>query len=406
MPDSMGMNITHHIPAAFLVGSLISVASPAQAGEAGVGSVELIPFPEDGQISGELIRSYDGRPHLFNHRSSLDDAHLVYQYRNNEWVLIRKDVRAPSGLRAQSVTPDASRVVLSNYRRIDIIEGEVVMTLPRDWVYTDQYGRVRGTDGEVEGGNISADGQVVAMAGRARDTGEYDSLIWTGENELINISDGLPRGEISYFAGLPSADGSVVVFPSSFRGTHNNFRQMWSYIGDVWVWEDSVVVQIPDLDPGYDVLMRLINISGNGDVVVGSADGRWKSLGAPNEPLTDQSNGIVIGPKMAWIWTRATGTQEITDPRFSEMSLSSVDYDGSMVIGSGTLVDGGEASFIRFRDGRVLLIDDLLYALNISIEADSYAIRMISHDGTKLIGSALVDGKRHALIVTIPDLTP
>ena len=404
MPDSEGMNITHHISAAFLVGALISVASPVHAGEAGVGSVELIPFPEEVIGGGNLVFSSDGALHLLS--SYRNRNQFVHQYRNREWTLIRQDVTAPAGIRGVAASPEAYRIVLSNFERVDVVADGVVRTLPRDWEYTDEHGRTRGVDGSVSGGLISADGQVVTMAGQAYDTYKSDSLYWTAESGYLNISDSLPRGEVSYLAGFPSADGSVIAFSSTFAGAHNNIRQLGSSDGDVWVWEDGEVVPVPDVEPGYDVLMRLEDVSGDGNTVIGSARGVWRPFGAFDQPLTDQSHGLINGPRLAWIWTRGGGTHQLIDGRFREMSLRSVDHDASTALGYGTLNDGSDVHFLWFRNDQVLLLNDVLNTLNISIDADWYSFNQISDDGTRLMGHASVNDVRHAIIVTIPDLTP
>jgi len=119
-----------------------------------------------------------------------------------------------------------------------------------------------------------------------------------------------------------------------------------------------------------------------------------------------QSQGLVRGPELSWIWTQASGTQQITSPQFSEMTVVSINHDASIVLGWGELVDGTYDSFLWFRNGKALLLSELFHTLNISIDADSYSFNQISDDGTRLMGHASVNDVRHAIIVTIPDLTP
>ncbi len=121
-----------------------------------------------------------------------------------------------------------------------------------------------------------------------------------------------------------------------------------------------------------------------------------------------QSQGLVRGPELSWIWTQASGTQQITSPQFSEMTVVSINHDASIVLGRGKLVDGTYDSFLWFRNGKALLLSELFHTLNITIDADFYAFNEISDDGTKLMGLASVNGETysHAIIVTIPDLAP
>lgn len=407
MADESVMNISHHISASLVLGSVLVAATPAMAEEVGVSSVELIPFPEDSTSSVNASFSGDGQLRLLYDFGGQDS--LIYSYVGGEWVLIRREVISVlPGLTAIDASSDGSRIVLSDFVRVDVVDGPTVITLPREWTYTDQDGRVQRVYGTVSGGGISGNGEVVTLSGRQTSSNVSDSLIWADGGELINISDGLPRGEISYSAGMPDEVGAVVAFGSTFHGSINNIRSLWSSHGDAWVWEDGAAQRVEHLDPGYDVLMQLRAISGNGEAVIGTAQGIWRAPGAFDEPLTMQSQGLVRGPELSWIWTQASGTQQITSPQFSEMTVVSINHDASIVLGRGKLVDGTYDSFLWFRNGKALLLSELFHTLNITIDADFYAFNEISDDGTKLMGLASVNGETysHAIIVTIPDLAP
>lgn len=400
------MNITQYIPASLILGSvLVASTPPVWAEEQGVGSVELIPFPEGTTDIGNLSFSHDGELQMLQLYSNSDSD--IYHYQGNQWHLIRRELRTiVPGIAVYGVSEGAKKFVLSDHRRVDVVEGVRVTTLPREWCYTNSDGRERRVYGSTGGGYISADTSTVTLSGYDYEINESDSLIWNGGEELINISDGLPRGEITYYPGIPSDDGQVIAFGSTFHGSHNNIRHLWSSRGDVWVWDGGDPQMVPKLQPGYDVLMQLEDISGNGEVVIGHAAGLWASLGAFDEPLTDQSSGLQHGPTLSWVWTEAEGTREITDSRFSSINLLSIDHDASIALGIGDFHDGGFDHFLWFRDGQILLLNDLLHVLKLEIHADWFGLDQISSDGTKLSGIASVNGRYHAIIVTIPDLTP
>ena len=407
MADESVMKITYTISTALVLGSALVSASAAVAEEAGVGSVELIPFPAESPEAGNLFFSGDGSTVVMN--QFIAEATKVYVHRDGEWALAHRSLdQLILGPFPAGVSEDGAIFCLSGEDGVTIRDGFTTISLPRSWrTYDDGHPDWNYGSG-ISAGSISSDSRVVTLAARTHDDHHTDALLWSGGEDLLLLSEGLPQDGISYGAGIVSDDGLVVAFKANYYGPINNVY----YLGtdrEVWVWSNGQTQQIEHLNPGYEVVMRLADVSGNGEMVVGSAQGLWYE--GFRQPLTQpdpdgDGRDLVHGPKLSWTWTAAEGTRQITDPRYAEMTATSVDQDASIVLGYGTLHDGTRDQFLWLRSGQVVRLSELLYTLNISIKADWFSFSDISDDGTKLMGHASVNGIYHAIIVTIPDLTP
>lgn len=408
MADRSVMKITHHISAAVCSGLAITVASSVYAGEMGVGSVELIPFPD---ATTSFINAYfsgDGQLRLAHTYTEHDSD--IYRYADGEWELIRRELRTiVPGITPFDVSADGSHVVLSDFSRVDVLDGPAVFTMPREWTFNEHRNgrtyqqRVHGT---VTGGFISGDGQVVTMMGREHDEYSFDSLAWFGDGELVNLNADLPRDEMRYGYGIPNGDGSVIVF----AGYESGYPTASS--ADVlWRWQDGQLTEVPGLGQYESELQRLSDISADGQKVFGTSEGPARGAIAYREievaepwylPTSNQST--------AWVWTASGGTAEIIDrSRFLETSMISADADGTTAL-IWARPHGSQFSerYLWIGGDTFVELDELFHMLNISIDADFYGFNEISDDGTKLMGLASVDGQiySHAIIVTIPDLTP
>jgi len=164
------------------------------------------------------------------------------------------------------------------------------------------------------------------------------------------------------------------------------------------VYEDGVMMDIPNLDLGFDLTSFVAAGSGNGEAIVGWSYGRWAF-----DP-DDGDYTLNEGPGHAWIWTRATGTIEIADPnRFADVRTRDITDDAELVLGSAIGLDEEHHQILWYRtENQFVIIDELLYRLGITIDADWYSFDQISSDGSKLMGLSQRDGKYSALIVTIP----
>lgn len=378
------------------------VTSAARASEPGV---RLIPLPSEAVEAGNLYFQGDGEPRLLHFYTQRDS--VIYAYQDNQWVLIRRELETVvPGLVPVGLSGDGERVVLTDFSRVDVVEGMRVITLAREWRHTE---RRNGRDyrervfGWLGNGKMSADGRVVAVAGTEHGRHDTDSLVWTGGGELVNISDDLPREDHSYKAGIPDADGSVVVFAADTPE------------GDeVWRWEQGQLTQIPGLDHGSAASRTVSHISAQGDAVFGTEYGPRRGGYDYTNPLIRAEPWLypVALPTTAWLWTQDLGTQEIIDrARFLETRLVDINASGSMALvharshgpdqkeSWGRYLWLGEANFVN--------IDDLFYSLGISIKAQWSDFYELSDDGTRLMGLAqLPDNSYAAIIVTIPDLTP
>lgn len=403
------MNRTKNFSTAFSLGLLAALGSVSLAqegaGRAGIG-VELIAPPGDAGAFGNFYFSSDGELQLVHAWPGQDS--VIYSYQNGQWVLIRRDILVnviemiPTG-----ISNDGSVKVLTDFNRTEVIDGSAVLTVPRMWFYSVMDGGHVHNEhvfGTIAGGTVSGDGHVVTLRGLEPGRSKTDSLVWMGGSELINISDGLPREEASYGAGLPNEDGSVIVFGAGLNNSSGEFQ--------IWVWEDGERTEIPRLDPTIEEFHEFRAITADGRAVFGTDGG--PDRGALNYwagPLVDPSDWWArpsYSAGTAWVWTQQGGIEPIIDrSRFLETIVMDINADGSVMLGKSRAIGTNDwEQFLWFGDNDFVIVDDLLTRLGISIEAQWYGFYQISDDGTKLMGSAFIDGQSSALIVTIPARKP
>ncbi len=404
------MNITQYIPASLILGSVLAAsASPVWAEGQGVGSVELIPFPEGSTSFVNAYFSGDGQLRLLHDLGGLDS--YIYQYADGEWAVIRRELRAVvPGLTPFDVSADGSRVMLSDFNsRVEVLDGLLVTTMPREWTYRENHqghSHTRYARGDVSAGKMSGDGRVVTLVGLERDVSSADSLVWFGGEELVNLSADLPRDGMYYGTGMPNDDGSVIVFGWNMGSAPSSTSEQ-----GIWRWQEGELSEINLIDTFEEFRIELIDISADGGRVFGNVVGPARG-GISHTELDEASPWAQphFGQSIAWIWSEDSGTEELIDrSRFLETSIRSVDAEGSSALiwarprGSRYL-----EQYLWLGGNKFIELDELFHSLNISIDADFYGFNEISDDGTKLMGLASVDGQiySHAIIVTIPDLTP
>ncbi len=403
------MNISKSVVTGFSLGLMATLGgvslAQGEVGDSDIG-VELIAFPAASPYAGNLTFTDDGELWLLHQWPAQDS--VIYRYQDGQWVLIRREILTPlPGIMPAGISSDGSVMVLTDSDRTEVIDGPAVLTLPRMWTYTvEQNGHAHDeyVFGTIAGRAVSGDGQVVTLMGREPGRYKTDSLVWMGGSELINISDGLPREDASYGAGLPNEDGSVIVF-----GTGSNDSTNESH---VWVWQDGQRTEIPRLDPTSDASHAHRAISADGLMIFGVDDGPARGgLNYWSGPLVDPDDWWAQptqSAQTAWVWTAQHGTVPIIDrSRFLETSVVDINADGSVMLGDARGIGSNDwEQFLWFGDNEFVLVDDLLYSLGIFIEADWYGFNAISDDGSKLTGLAYVDGQFSAIIVTIPVRKP
>lgn len=408
MADESVMNISHHISASLVLGSVLVAATPAMAEEVGVGSVELIPFPEGSTNYSNSYFSRDGELQLFHDFGRSEQ--IVYRFVDGEWIVIRRALQSVApGLTPCGVSTDGEQIALSDFSRLDVIVGPAVITLPRRWSFNEyRNGRLYVEDvfGDVWGGHMSADGQVVTMVGREFDQNEFDSLAWIGGDELVNLNADLPRDGYSYGAGIPNQDGSIIYFGGTSQNQDPAYRAE-----RIWRWKDGELFELPPIGIFDTELIRVKEVSADGEIVFGNVEGPARGGFAYREleDFTPWAQSL-FGQNIGWYWTESEGIVEIIDrARFIETHVGPVKADGSMALVFARLRGTNKVnSYLWFGGNKFVELDQLLHTLNISIEADFYSFNEMSEDGTKLMGVASVDGEinSHAIIVTIPDLAP
>lgn len=414
MPDEPGMNITQHIPASLILGSvLVASASPVLAEGQGVGSVELIPFPADseGHI-GNLYFSDDGGV-LGLHVYPADRSD-IYQYKDGEWAVVRREFQTiVPGYVSYGISGDGERMAMGDLVRLDVHQGATVFTMPNQWTFNEVrngrlheqtvYGVLRGNE---FGRGISGDGEVITMSGKeSYQSTRSDSLAWFGGEELVNLSANLDRENTTYGGGLPNEDGRVIVFNGTEFPREPDLRQRVMYR-----WEDGDLMEIPGLDIFENGESSVAAISADGNTVFGYTEGprRGSSIYTNLEEWVPWSTVGHGRQRVSWLWTEAGGTHAIMDyDRFLETDVFSVNSDGSLALLYARPRGSNEASqYLWMGDQNFVSIDDLFHSLGISIPVDWFSFREISNDGRILMGIAGINWEFHAIIVTIPDLTP
>ncbi len=391
------MKNTHNIAAVVSVGLMASLGGGAFAEGGGDPRVEMIEQPTETTEIGNFLFSDDGVVRLFHVYQGPNSD--VYRYHDGQWALSRRELQTVvPGITPIGLSSDGSVMVLSDFLRTDVVVGNAVITMPRVWTYTDETdGYSEFVSGSVTGVRISDDGQVVTLAGRESGRIYTDSLVWFGGSELVNISDGLPREDgISYGAGIPSADGSMIAFGSTGSGD----------IEGIWVWNDGVRVQVPRLDAGSNGGHELRAISANGQAVFGVDFGPARGGLWYDENLTEQNKWTQprYHAATSWIWTQQDGIVPIMDSnRFHETSVWDINDDGSIaLIEARPLGSNDWGRYLWYGGDDFVLIDDLLGTLGIPGSINGYSFWQISGDGSKLMGAEYHDGRIFAVTVEIP----
>ncbi len=404
MPDSMGMNITHHIQASLILGSVLVASSPpVWAEEQGVGSVELVEFPFEGIAFTDIDFSDDGQTIVCISRFA--DSNTVYLYEGELW----KPVYAGAGSQlfptfVAGISDDGGTILLTDIEDSFLYREGVFSKLTDSWIATDR--RTTQTT-LVQGAAVSGDGSTVALIGDDRRL-EYDdvrSFLWNGESRLEEISIGDPDVEdFGYRVEAVSQDGSAFLLNTQGRREKqvNNVRINGRQLS--FLWEEGSITQLPEPDVGYDVSMDARAMSLNQAVVVGNGYIDSRHVDQVREYGDYRS---WERESFGWIWDRATGaTQDLTSDRFESGYFSDVSGDGSIALGDGVQFDGSGGGFLWVRDQGIVMLDQLFDVLKIDLHADSYTLQSISNDGRRLYGIAYIEDQVFALTVTIPDLTP
>jgi hypothetical protein len=321
-------------------------------------------------------------------------------HRDQDWELVKRVIGGDVfALRTFGVSDDGTVIAETDFENVNLIEGLVTTVFPRSW-YDSENGF---TGWRLQGEVLSGDGLHVGVNGTPTDGFYTDAFLWDGESRFIDISRNLIQERRTYRVRGLSFDGTVGVFSADYQAPLNNIRSIGTE-RDVWVWEDGELTMVPRISASYEVVMRATEISGNGQAVLGSAEGLWHH-GFDDERIYDgESYDLIRSPWHSWVWTREGGTVEIEYPaRFESIGVWDITDDATVVLGNGFSPDTGIQQFLWYRsENQFVMIDDLFTKLGITIDADWFTFTQISGDGSKLLGVLNRDRRYSALIVTIP----
>ena len=206
---------------------------------------------------------------------------------------------------------------------------------------------------------VSADGSVVVGTASG---GGAEAFRWTQATGMVGLGN-LPWGDVGAFSSASgvSADGSVVVgYSSNYLFDQEAFR---------WTQTTGMVGLGGSLDT------YATGVSADGSVVVGYIEGY-------NESGFDQFD------QEAFRWTQATGMVGLGNlSGWNFSSASGVSADGSVVVGSSSGANGGEAFIWNSTQGmrslQQVLTND--YGLNLT-GWSLYQANAISADGLTVVG--------------------
>lgn len=384
---------------AFSVGLMASVGGGALAEGGGDPRVERIEQPAESNDIGNFVFSDDGELRLFHVYEQTNSD--IYRYNDGVWTLIRRELWGVApGTTPIDLSADGSVMLMTDFSDPEVIIGATTYTMPKQWSFEDDQGRLRYVWGHMQAGHVSSDGGAVTFKGIS--TGDLypgsDSLVWFGGSDVISISNGLPRGDgISNGAGIPNADGSVIAFTQDFTGGE-------SY---VWVWENGSLMELPRLDPLSVESRELRGISADGQRVFGidfgpargGLFGSWDHLSEPYDGSLPFQH-----PSTAWVWSQQEGIVPIFDEaRFLETSVWDINDEGTMALIAARPIGSNDwERYLWYGGNDFVLIDDLLGSLGIPDSINGYSFWQISGDGSKLMGATYVDGRIVAVTVEIP----
>ncbi|PCI10689.1 hypothetical protein COB72_02855 [bacterium] len=394
------MNTTHSMFASVSLGLMASVGGFALAEGGSDPRVEMIEFPGDSTRNANLHFSGDGSTIVIGTADATVD---LYVHRGADWVHTGRVVYSLGfDLVNYGISDNGEAIGITDFQNTTIVENALTTTLPRRWSSSD-YGELRGY---LHGRALSGDGLVVGADGDPYDASYRDAVIWNGGVSFVNISEDLPQDRVNYFMKALDEDGSVAVFGASYSARHNNIR-LTSTERDTWVWDEGELTMIPTIDPGYDVFMRAREVSGNGEAVIGNAEGRWRPGFGGEDQLHEVDPygiGIIGSPNHAWIWTQESGTVEIADPdRFDSVGALDITDDACVVLGNAKWVNSEKRDqFLWYGEGKFVIVGDLLSKIGVSIDADWYSFYQISGDGSMLMGLAKREDHFYAIKVVIP----
>jgi len=396
------MNTTHNMFASVSLGLMASMGGVALAEGGGDPRVEIIEQPAASNDIGNFVFSDDGELRLFHVYEHTDSD--IYRYETGEWTLIRRELWAVvPGITPIDVSTDGSVLLMTDFGKTEVLSGRATFTMPKQWTYADTIGghsHQRHVWGSVYAGHVSSDGRVVTLRGVASDDHSpgSDSLVWAGGSDLVNISNGLPRGEgISYGAGVPNVDGSVVAFSQHLADGDSN----------IWVWASGILTELPRLDPlsGEDRDLRAV--SADGERIFGNdeSDARGGFWGYWNH-LNEAYDGSrpIQHPSTAWVWSQKDGIVPIFDEaRFLETSIWDINDEGTMALIEARPIGSNDwERYLWYGEDNFVLIDDLLAPMGLPDYIRGFGFWQISGDGSKLMGATYIDNRIHAVTVEIP----
>jgi hypothetical protein len=385
------MNKKSSLTAAFSLGLLATLGGSALAEGADDPWVETVPLPAEMGLYWNVLFSGDGST-VGAYGDGLE-SQVVYLHDGISWKLIRREsgLVAPPGTMAVGLSDDGASLLMSEYNDVSVYHEGATTVLPKRW--RNAQGAYLSGDSLFRGA-ISGDGSVVGI-GLSPNENEYsmDALLWAGGSELLNLNRDRVNDGTEYLVVDLNQNGQVIA-GLAIRGRSLNDIEHFT-VQAPWVYQNGMLVDIPPLNLGYEHTTHLAGVSGNGEAVIGSSQGVWAG----------EDNQWLFGENHAWIWTVTTGTIEIEDPSvFESVNVMDITDDAQTVLGWGFNLNGQREWFLWTAQGGFVMLNDLLthYKIPIDIDSGSYWLTQISGDGSKLMGSAQIDGEGYAIIVTIP----
>jgi hypothetical protein len=374
------MNNTKNLSMALSLGLLAALGGAALAQGVDDPRVRVVEFPnQDDDFTARLAFSDDGSTIVIQQNEFVDQRILVHRDGVWELVLDYSQMDRHGVPEINGISADGSVFAITDATGSFVSRDGIISEVPNVWV--DDAGQVV-VGGSVYVRTVSRDGQSLGLTGSGPMYQGSDALVWNDAQGMMNLNIGFTGDEAGHQILAMSGDGSVIAGSSSFYAQMNNIRDFRGF-RESWVVSAQGIQIIPNLDPGYDVVSKVRDISNDGLTVIGTSSGYWQNT----QPITNAFGGVSIelGPVLSWIWTPELGTQQIVGPaRYTQVFALDVSGDGQNIIGYGYGPQVSE-QFLWTREGGFIPIWEFLDERGIENELYFHA-ESFSDDGSLLMG--------------------
>jgi hypothetical protein len=260
------MHISNTLAASFSLGLLTCLSGTAMGMVGDDPRVRVVELPnEDMNYFPQLAFSDDGSTMIL-----LDSEYSnqrTWVYRDDSWALAldyaamnREAIPYISG-----VSGDGSVFVITDHISSIVSRDGVISEVPHVWI--DDAGQVV-KDGRVYVRSVSRDGQTLGLSGSLSEFDGSDALIWNDTFGMMNLNIGYTGDGSGHSVLAMNPDASVIAGSSTVDAPMNDVRGVRE-LRESWVLSSQGLAVIPNLELGYDVTTKVMDVSNDGRAVIG-----------------------------------------------------------------------------------------------------------------------------------------